>query len=79
VSYRFEKRIVRQYFRDVAHALDVFRKYFGPTSSAFEAVGETGAVDLALDIAKVLERYNSAKDGTLVIEGEYLETIATKR
>ena len=79
VTYRFERRIVRQYFRDMAHAIHIFRTYFGPTNSAFEAVGEAGAVGLALDIATVFERYNRATDGTLIIEGEYLETIATKR
>jgi hypothetical protein len=33
-SARFERRVVTEYFLSVDHAVDVFRRYFGPTQHA---------------------------------------------
>ena len=77
-TLRVEKRIVRQYFRSIDHAVDMFRTYFGPTVRAFEIVGEAGAEELARDLREVFTRYNRVDDGTAAIESAYLLSIATR-
>jgi len=79
VSFRFETRHLHQYFRSIDHALDVFRRYFGPTNAAFEAVGEGGRDALTRDLRAVLEGVNVATDGTVVLDGEYLQAVGVRQ
>lgn len=76
---RAESRIVTEYFHSVDHAVDVFRRFFGPTVRAFEALDEDGRRALAGDMAELFARENRAHDGTLALPLEYLETILTVR
>lgn len=79
VEFRLEKRFVHQYFRSPEHAMDVHRRYFGPTHSAFEIVGEAGREALTRDLLAVLQHANVATDGTVILRSEYLEAIGTRR
>lgn len=45
---------------------------------AFEALEGAAGAALETDITALLEKFNVAKDGTLVIPGEYLEVVVTK-
>ena len=68
-----------QYFRSPAHAVEVFSTYFGPTYRAFNVV-EPGQRDhLRKDLEGVFAKWNRAKDGTLVVESNYLRTIAVRK
>jgi SAM-dependent methyltransferase len=65
-------------YRSPAHWLDVFRTYYGPVHKAFAAIDAPRREALELDILALMSRFNTAKDGTLVVPSEYLEVIVTK-
>jgi ubiquinone/menaquinone biosynthesis C-methylase UbiE len=66
-------------YLSTAHWLQIFRDYYGPTHKAFAALDETGQKALATDITALLARMNIGGQNSLVIQGEYLEVVITKR
>jgi ubiquinone/menaquinone biosynthesis C-methylase UbiE len=66
-------------YKSADHWMDVFRNYYGPVAKAFAAVSAEARAGLAEDIYALLERFNIAKDGTLVAPGEYLEVVVFKK
>ncbi len=66
-------------YRSAQHFLDTFRAYYGPALKAFEALDAPGRKALARDIIDLVGRFNTSGDETIVIPGEYLEVIVTKR
>jgi SAM-dependent methyltransferase len=74
----FERRISRQPFRSADHYIEFFRKYFGPTQTAYERVGSEGEGALTDDLRSFLESANSAGDRAMVLEAEYLQVLATR-
>jgi|SRR6478609_5341365 len=75
---RVQRRVSRQAFRSVDHYLDFFRTYFGPIKMAFERVGPDDEAALEADLRSQLKQANTAGDGALVLEPEYLQVIATR-
>jgi ubiquinone/menaquinone biosynthesis C-methylase UbiE len=65
-------------YKSPAHWVEIFRSYYGPVVKAFEALDATGGAALETDIGSLLDRWNIATDGTLVIPSEYLEAVITK-
>lgn len=61
------------------HFLDVFRTWYGPTLKAFQALDAKGQARLAEDILALIDRFNSAADGTMKVASAYNEVIVTKR
>ena len=57
------------------HWLEVFRTWYGPVLKAFASLDAAGQAALADDILALLESFNTAEDGTLVVPGEYLEIV----
>ena len=76
-------RAVRRHFNfryySAAHWLQVFRDFYGPTHKAFAALNPTQQGALARDIAALLERFNIAGSSSLVVPGEYLEVVITRK
>ena len=66
-------------YRSVAHWMDIFETYYGPIATALQALDTAGQQGLSQDLMGLLEKYNIAKDGTLVVPAEYLESVAIKR
>ena len=66
-------------YRSTAHWLQVFRDFYGPTHKAFAALDQGKQDALARDITALLERYNVAGPTSLVVPGEYLESVITVR
>ena len=66
-------------YRSAAHFVQVFRDYYGPTHKAFAALDATRGAALEADIAALLEELNVAGPNSLVVPGEYLEVVITKR
>ena len=66
-------------YRSAQHFLDVFREYYGPMLKAFEALNPAGRKALAQDIVGLIGRFNRSGDSTMVVPGEYLEVVVTKR
>lgn len=65
-------------YRSPQHWLDLFQTYYGPLLKAFEALDETRGEALANDVLKLIDDFNIAKDGTMVVPSEYLEVVITK-
>lgn len=61
------------------HFVQVFRDFYGPTFKAFAALDPAGQQALEKDILALLDRFNSAGPSSLVVPGEYLEVVITKR
>ena len=66
-------------YRSPQHFLDVFRDYYGPMLKAFEALNAAGRKALSQDIIELIGRFNTSGDGTVIVPGEYLEVVVTKR
>ena len=65
-------------YRSPQHWLDLFRTYYGPLLKAFEALDENKGAGLERDIHDLIDRLNTADDGTMVVPSEYLEVVITK-
>ena len=57
------------------HWLDVFGTYYGPVLKAFEALDEGSAGKLRADILALIDEFNQAEDGTMVVPSDYLEVV----
>ncbi len=66
-------------YRSAQHFLEVFRSYYGPMLKAFEGLDEAGRTALARDIIDLIGRFNTSGDQGMVVPGEYLEVVVTKR
>lgn len=78
-SLQTTKRHFMFRYRSVAHWMDIFGTYYGPIATAFQSLDTAGQQGLSQDLMGLLEKYNIAKDGTLVVPAEYLEAVAIKR
>jgi SAM-dependent methyltransferase len=78
-SLQTRKRNFMFRYRSAAHWVELFSTYYGPIVTALQSLDAAGQQGLAQDFTSLLERYNLAKDGTLVVPAEYLETVAIKR
>ena len=56
----------------------MFRGYYGRVLKAFAAIDAEARVALEKDLRALLDKFNVAKDGTLVAPGEYLEVVVTR-
>lgn len=61
------------------HFVDVFRTYYGPVLKAFSALDSDGAAALDRDLRALIDDFNVATDGTVVIPSTYLEVVARRR
>lgn len=66
-------------YHNAAHWLEVFRTFYGPMHKAFGALDATKQEALAADLLALAEKFNRAKDGTLVAPSEYLEVVIKRK
>lgn len=67
-------------YRSPEHWLEVFRGYYGPVLKAFAALETPERQQvLADELVALIGRFNTARDGAVVIPGEYLEVVVTRR
>jgi ubiquinone/menaquinone biosynthesis C-methylase UbiE len=66
-------------YKSPAHWVEIFRDYYGPVAKTFAAIDPEARETLQADLHALLGEFNVAKDGTVVIPSEYLETVVTKR
>jgi ubiquinone/menaquinone biosynthesis C-methylase UbiE len=66
-------------YKSAEHMLQIFRDFYGPVLKAFAALDAKAQAGLEADILALMARMNSAKDGTLVVQSEYLEVVVTKK
>ena len=65
-------------YRSLAHWLEVFRAYYGPLLKAFTALEPASRAELERDLLALIDRFNRARDGSMVVPGEYLEVVITR-
>lgn len=66
-------------YRSPDHWLEVFKTYYGPTQRAFAALEADQQAALQSDIMGLLARFNRGESDTLIVPGDYLEAVVTKR
>jgi ubiquinone/menaquinone biosynthesis C-methylase UbiE len=66
-------------YRSPRHWLDVFRTYYGPVLKAFAALDSAGQAALERELLALVDRHNRSADGSMVVPGEYLEIVVTRR
>jgi SAM-dependent methyltransferase len=76
---RTRRAIFNFRYRSPAHWVQVFRDYYGPTHKAFAALAPEKQAALEHDIVALLEDMNTGGAGSLVVPGEYLEVVVTRR
>jgi SAM-dependent methyltransferase len=75
---RCQRREFTFRYRSAAHWLEVFRTWYGPTHRAFAALAPEGQDALAADLVALVERFNVARDGTMVVPSAYLEAVIAR-
>lgn len=66
-------------YRSADHWLEIFRTYYGPVLKAFAALDSDGQASLAANLIDLIERHNTAQDGTLVAPATYVEAVIGRR
>jgi SAM-dependent methyltransferase len=66
-------------YRSPQHWIEVFRTFYGPLLKAFEALGPEGQAALTSDLEALIDDFNRAQDGTMIVRSEYLEVVITKK
>jgi ubiquinone/menaquinone biosynthesis C-methylase UbiE len=66
-------------YRSPKHWVEIFLNYYGPMVKTFAAIDPEARQALEADLHALLDKFNVAKDGTLVVPSEYLEVVITKR
>jgi ubiquinone/menaquinone biosynthesis C-methylase UbiE len=61
------------------HFLETFKTFYGPMLKAFAALDADNQKRLRYDILALIERFNRATDGTMIVPSEYLEIVLQKR
>lgn len=65
-------------YKSPQHWLEVFKNYYGPTLKTFEMLEAPQAESLETEIYALLDQFNTATDGTLVVPSKYVEVIIEK-
>lgn len=65
-------------YKSPAHWVDLFRRLYGPLVKAFAALDADGQKELEADLLALIGRFNTARDGSMIAPGEYLEVVAAK-
>jgi hypothetical protein len=73
-SLRAERRDFIFRYESVAHLIEVFRRFYGPTYKAFGALDEQGQLRLSKDREQLAGEYNR-RSASFAVPGEYLEVV----
>jgi ubiquinone/menaquinone biosynthesis C-methylase UbiE len=66
-------------YRSDDHWIDVFKTYYGPVLKTFETLNARLQDSLTADLKTLIAHFNMARDGTMVVPGEYLQAVIVKR
>jgi ubiquinone/menaquinone biosynthesis C-methylase UbiE len=66
-------------YKSPKHWLEIFRTYYGPVLKTFAAIEPKAREALEADLYALLDKFNVAKDNTLVAPSEYLEVVVAKK
>ena len=79
VTVAAESQIFVFRYKSPEHWVEIFRNYYGPVVKAFAAIDPQARAALEADLHDLLDKFNVADDGTLVIPSGYLEAVITKK
>ncbi len=79
IDIRCVRRDFKFRYRSAAHWIEVFRNFYGPTHKAYAALDPARQASLTEDITALLEGLNVAGSSSLVVPGEYLEVVITRK
>jgi len=78
-----EVQVTRKHFtfryRSAEDFFETFRTYYGPTLKAWEALDEPGRQSFQEELVALADGANRAGNGSLAVDSEYVEVVATKR
>jgi len=77
-SIEFERRAIRHEWDSVEGFFE-FSRNAGPTVARAQALSDEDRAAMKLEIVAVMDDFNQASDGRVVIDNEYLITVARKR
>ena len=66
-------------YRSPEHFLDVFTTYYGPMLKAFSALDDAGRRRLVAELTALIGGLNCAKNGSMIVPGEYIEVVIVKK
>jgi ubiquinone/menaquinone biosynthesis C-methylase UbiE len=66
-------------YESAEHWLDVFKSYYGPMNRAYATLDAARQAALQADVIALLRRMNRGGRTALIVPGEYLEAVVTKR
>ncbi len=66
-------------YRSPEHWLEVFRTFYGPLLKAFAALDPARQAALTGDLLALIHQLNRSGDASMVVPGEYLEVVVTRR
>jgi ubiquinone/menaquinone biosynthesis C-methylase UbiE len=66
-------------YKSPEHWVGIFRSYYGPVLKTFAAIGEEAGAALAADLYALIDEFNVATDGSLVVPSDYLEVVITRK
>lgn len=73
-AIRTAKRDFAFRYQSVAHFIDIFRRFYGPTFKAFGALDAEGQARLTDDLRELSGRFNRSA-GSFAVPAEYLEVV----
>ena len=76
---RCERREFNFRYRSPEHWLEVFRRFYGPVHKAYAALDPARHGQLSEDIKALLAGLNVGGTASLVVPGEYLEVVITRK
>jgi SAM-dependent methyltransferase len=65
-------------FRSAEEFVEVFRRWYGPTHKAFEAVGDAGSAALREDLVALVRRFDRKRSGAVAVPARYIEAVASR-
>jgi ubiquinone/menaquinone biosynthesis C-methylase UbiE len=66
-------------YRSPDHFINVFVNLYGPVHKAFAVLETSGQESLRNEIMALVEMFNVATDGTMIVPAEYVEVVVTKK
>lgn len=66
-------------YRSAEHWFETFRDFYGPTLKAWEALDQAGRTSFQGQLVALAAGANRAGNGSLAIDSEYLQVVATRR
>lgn len=78
-SFEILKRSYVWRYNSPQHWLDLWHEVYGPLQKAFGTLDAEGQAALSANLIALIDRFNVADDGTMVVPGDYLEVVVTKK